>query len=130
VLVMHRGRVTADGPRTFRVELAVTVESQAQGLMFRRSLAEDAGMLFVFDPPQAISMWMENTFIPLDMLFIAGDGRIVRIAERTTPLSRERITAGQPVRAVLEINAGTAERFGIREGDLVRHPALGVPEVR
>ena len=116
---------TADGARhRFEVELALSREQQARGLMYRRSLAENAGMLFVYGKEWPVSMWMKNTLIPLDMLFIRRDGRIVRIAERTVPRSLETISSGQLVAAVLEVNGGTAARLGIQLGDRVLHPAF------
>ncbi len=118
--------VTADGARhRFQVELALRGEQRAQGLMYRRRLAEDAGMLFIYDKEWPVSMWMKNTLIPLDMLFIAGDGRIVKIVERTVPHSLETISSGRAVAAVLEVNGGTAARLGIRPGDRVLHRAFG-----
>ena len=116
-----------DGARRhrFSVEVARTPREQSQGLMFRRRMAADAGMLFVYDPPRPVSMWMRNTYIPLDMIFIAPDGRISRVVERTVPLSEENIPSGSPVRAVLELNAGTAARLGIKPGATVLAPALG-----
>jgi uncharacterized membrane protein (UPF0127 family) len=118
--------VSAAGPsHTFAVELAVSQEQLEQGLMFRRSLAADAGMLFDFGRVEPVSMWMKNTLIPLDMIFIAADGRIVDIAERTVPGSLAVIAARQPVRAVLEVNGGTAARLGLQAGDRVRHPIFG-----
>lgn len=108
----------------FAVEVARSAEAQARGLMFRRRLAADAGMLFLYDPPHPIVMWMRNTYIPLDMIFFAGDGRITRIVERAVPLSEVRITSGGAVRGVLEVNAGTAARLGIAIGDFLRHPAV------
>lgn len=106
----------------FTVELAVTSEEQAQGLMYRRKLAADAGMLFPFAPDQEAAFWMKNTYIPLDMLFVAADGRIVNIAERTVPLSLTALYSEGPVRAVLELNGGTSARLGIHPGDRVIHP--------
>ena len=116
---------TADGgEHRFTVELASTPEERAQGLMFRKALAPDAGMLFDFKELGPVAMWMKNTVIPLDMLFIGRDGRIVRIAERTVPLSLTPIPSGEPVLAVLELNSGTAARLGVRPGDRVVHPIL------
>ncbi len=106
----------------FRVEMAVTPEQHAQGLMWRRKLAADAGMLFDYGQVQLTMMWMKNTYIPLDMLFIAGDGTIVNIARNTEPLSLKAIPSAGPVRGVLEVPAGTVERLGIKAGDRVRHP--------
>lgn len=116
---------TSDGNRhVFNIELAVTPEQRAQGLMHRESLAEDWGMLFLHRRDQVLSMWMRNTLIPLDMLFIDRRGRIVRIAERTTPLSERAITSGRPARAVLEVPGGTVERLGIAKGDRVIYSAF------
>ena len=117
---------TEDGSRhRFEVELALDNEQRAQGLMYRRDLADGAGMLFVYGREWPVSMWMRNTFIPLDMLFIAGDGRIARIVERTVPQSLETISSGRPVTAVLEVNGGTVARLGIRPGDRVLYRAFG-----
>jgi uncharacterized membrane protein (UPF0127 family) len=90
--------------------------------MFRRHMPEGQGMLFDFQREQPTSFWMKNTYIPLDMIFIRGDGRILRIAENTVPLSEALVTSGGPVRAVLEVNAGTARKLGIAPGDRVAHP--------
>lgn len=115
--------VSDNGRHVFTVELAVTPEQRAQGLMYRRSMAPDAGMLFDFGRhPTRASMWMKNTFIPLDMLFIKTDGEIESVAARTVPHSLESISSAGPVRAVLELNGGTAARLGIRPGDRVEHP--------
>ena len=115
---------TASGVRAFVVEVAKTPEEQGRGLMYRREMAPNAGMLFVYPSGGRITMWMKNTYIPLDMVFIGADGRITHIAERTVPLSNELIGSNGPVRAVLELNAGTASRLGIEVGDRVRHPAF------
>ncbi len=115
----------ADGTeREFDIELALTPEQQAQGLMYRPSLAADAGMLFLYRPARQVTMWMKNTVIPLDMLFIAEDGEIVKIVERTVPFSLTNISSDRPVRGVLEINGGTADRLEIRPGDRIVHPAF------
>jgi hypothetical protein len=106
---------------TFEVELAVTADQQRKGLMFRRQMSANAGMLFLYDNGSRVTMWMSNTYIPLDMLFIDADGRITHIVERTVPLSTELIGSNGPVRAVLELNGGTANRLGIAVGDQVRH---------
>ena len=120
------GIETADGARyEFSVELARTTEQMAQGLMFRTQLAPYAGMLFDLDPPRRVSMWMKNTLIPLDMLFIEANGRIAAIATDTTPRSLELIDPGKAVRAVLELPAGTAARLGIAAGDVVRYGWFG-----
>ncbi len=108
----------------FTVEMATTPKQQAQGLMFRRDMAADAGMLFIYRPVRVVSMWMRNTVIPLDMLFIGEDGRIEKIVERTVPMSLSTITSDRPVRAVLELNSGTAARLGVEPGDRVLHEAF------
>lgn len=106
----------------FRVELAETPAQHARGLMFRADLAPDEGMLFDYGAPRHVSMWMKNTLVPLDMLFIAADGEIVRIARWTTPLSLEPVPSLAPVAGVLELRGGTADRLGLRAGDRAVHP--------
>ena len=117
------------GGRThdFRVEVARTRREQTQGLMFRRHLDADAGMLFVYRRAAPVAMWMKNTYLPLDILFIDRAGAIVEIAQRTMPLSTKNIPSKKPVTAVLEVNAGTVARLGIRIEDRVVSPALPVP---
>lgn len=117
--------VTAGGPHEFTVELATTPAQMEQGLMFRQSLAPDAGMLFDFKSPQTVMMWMKNTWIPLDMLFVDASGHIVNIHERAVPGSLATIGSAAPVRAVVELNGGTAARLGIRPGDEVKFPIFG-----
>ena len=116
---------TRSGAAVFRVEVVDTPEAMSRGLMWRTSLREDHGMLFVYDPPGHASFWMKNTLIPLDMVFIAVDGRVHRIAYNARPLSLESIPSGIPVRAVLEIAAGVADKLGVRPGDRVHHPDVG-----
>src|SRR5512134_3375920 len=110
------------GVHTFAVELALTPEQQAQGLMYRKELPEGQGMLFDFKREQEATFWMKNTYVPLDMIFIRADGRIHRIATNTTPLSEALVSSGGPVRAVLEVVAGTTKKLGIAAGDRVAHP--------
>ena len=112
---------TKTGVHAFTVEIADNDADRAKGLMFRKELPEGRGMLFDFHREQEVSFWMENTYIPLDMIFIRGDGRILRIAENTEPLSTRLIPSGGPVRAVLEVIGGTARRLGIAPGDRVGH---------
>ena len=114
--------VTASGRHDFQIELADNDASRGQGLMYRRSLAHDRGMLFDFKRVEPVAMWMQNTYVPLDMFFIRPDGTIARIAQNTEPLSTRTIPSGEPVLAVLELVAGSAARLGIRPGDRVEHP--------
>lgn len=116
---------SANGRHEFQVERARTAEEQAQGLMFRRSMAAQHGMLFDMVPPRVATFWMKNTFIPLDMIFIGTDGRIRNIAERTIPETTSTYSSDGPVGAVLELNGGTSARLGIKPGDLVRHSLFG-----
>jgi uncharacterized membrane protein (UPF0127 family) len=117
----------ADAQFEFRVELAVSPAQRSQGLMFRESLEEDRGMLFDFGKPQLASMWMRNTYVPLDMLFIDMHGRITQIAANTRPLSDAVIASREPVRAVLELRGGVSAKLGIKPGDLVIHPLFTEP---
>ncbi|HEY4983167.1 MAG TPA: DUF192 domain-containing protein [Pseudolabrys sp.] len=110
------------GVHAFSVEMAVNDAERAKGLMYRKELPEGRGMLFDFQREQEVSFWMQNTYISLDMLFIRGDGRILRIAENTEPLSTRIISSGGPVRAVLEVIGGTARKLGLAPGDRVAHP--------
>ena len=116
--------MTSDGTVSFSVELALTPEDRASGLMFRRSMAADHGMLFRFERSRPVMMWMKNTPLPLDMLFIDDAGVVIRIAENTTPYSETIVASVGPVRYVLELNAGTAARKGIAAGDVVRHRVI------
>src|SRR5215475_13220616 len=112
------------GVHVFSVELAVTDEERERGLMFRRSVPEFTGMLFDFKRDQEVTMWMKNTYVSLDMIFIQSDGRIRRIAENTETESLKIIPSGGPVRAVLEVAAGTARKLGIESGDRIASPIL------
>jgi len=116
---------TADERHRFTLEIAKTEQQVRQGLMFRDKLADDAGMLFDYDPPQHVAMWMKNTLIPLDMLFVDEHGVIGRIAAWTTPLSLESIPSGGRVRAVIELRGGITDQLGIKPGDKVVHPIFG-----
>lgn len=116
---------TETGEYPYTVELATTDIERARGLMFRRVLPETHGMLFVYDQPREIGMWMRNTYIPLDMVFIDARSRVHRIETHTEPFSTTLIPSEGPVAAVLELNAGETEKIGLRPGDEVIHPALG-----
>jgi uncharacterized membrane protein (UPF0127 family) len=114
--------VTKSGVQVFSVELATTEEEKTTGLMYRKELPDGKGMLFDFSPAQEISMWMKNTYISLDMIFIRPDGRILRIAENTEPLSTKIIPSRGLAKGVLEVIAGTAKKYGIEPGDRIAHP--------
>jgi uncharacterized protein len=114
--------ITKSGVQVFSVELATTEDEKTTGLMYRKELPEGKGMLFDFSPAQDVSMWMKNTYISLDMIFIRPDGRILRIAESTEPMSTKIIPSGGLAKGVLEVIAGTAKKYGIEPGDRVAHP--------
>ena len=115
--------IATDGDATmFTVEIADTDASRERGLMFRQRLPEDRGMLFDFGEPRPVSMWMKNTYIPLDMIFISRAGKVISIARDAEPMSETIIPSGGPAYAVLELNGGAAARIGLKVGDEVRHP--------
>lgn len=114
--------VTATGQHSVSVEVARGPEAQSLGLMFRTELADGHGMLFPHEVQREAAMWMKNTYIPLDMVFIKSDGRVHRIHRNAKPHSTELIASGGPVAAVLELPAGAADRYGLKAGDRVRHP--------
>jgi len=116
--------VTATGTHAFGVEVARTERERARGLMFRRSLPQDHGMLFLFESERPISMWMKNTYVSLDMVFVSRDGRVKSIARGAIPLSEAIIPSGGPVYAVIELAAGSADAIGLSVGDQVRHPGF------
>jgi len=113
---------SSSGQHHFTTEVARTPEEQAQGLMFRNSVAPDRGMIFPYEPPVQVSFWMKNTLVPLDMVFIGPDGKIGRIAANTVPMSLDPVPSIDPVSAVLEIAGGRAAELGIKEGDKVSWP--------
>lgn len=115
---------TANGPRTFMVEVARTERQKALGLMFRTRVPEGTGMLFPYSRPQIITMWMRNTYVSLDMIFIGANQKIVRIAEATEPMSEEIVSSERPAVAVLEIAAGQARQLGIKPGQAVVSASL------
>lgn len=117
-------RANGAARHAFRVWVADTSERQMQGLMFVRDLPADEGMLFVHERPRVANMWMKNTFVPLDMLFVDARGRIVTIIENTTPHSLDTLSSGRPVLGVLELRGGEVARRGIRTGDRVVHAAF------
>lgn len=114
--------IVSGGTRhAFHVEVMRTPDQRAKGLMYRNYLPPDRGMLFDFGGSEPVAMWMQNTYIPLDMLFIRADGTVARIAENTEPLSTRTIPSGEPVLSVLEINGGVSRQLGIKPGDKVEH---------
>ena len=108
--------------REIKVELAITADQQQKGLMFRTKLEKNHGMLFVHKKPHVVKMWMKNTFIPLDMIFIAQNGNVVKIVEQAKPMSTRVISSFVKVIAVLELAGGSAKRLGISLGDKVKYP--------
>lgn len=114
---------TASSQFRFEVEIADDPSERAQGLMFRESMADNAGMLFLYPAPQQVQFWMKNTPMSLDIVFVRVDGTIARIAARTTPFSEEMILSGESVIAVLEVKGGMMQQLGVRIGDRLRHPA-------
>ena len=115
---------TGSGPHRFEIEVATTDQERALGLMYRRHLPPDAGMLFLYDTPQAAAMWMKNTPLPLDIIFIDAAGRVHRIERSTEPFSTAPISSEGDVVGVLELNAGRADAIGLKPGDRVRYPGL------
>lgn len=116
--------VTASGPHPFKVEIARTTEQRAKGLMCRRTMARDQGMLFTFEGETPIYMWMKNTYLPLDMVFVSRAGVVTAITEHTKPFSLDLISSGSPAYAVIELNAGVAGELGIAEGSRIEHPVF------
>jgi uncharacterized protein len=116
--------VTATGKLRITVEVADSESERSTGLMFRRSLGDDEGMIFIYPRDEPISMWMKNTYISLDMIFVRGDGTIHRIASDTEPFSEQTVSSGGDARAVIEMKAGSAKRLGLKPGDKVEHPAF------
>src|ERR1700738_495540 len=114
--------VPKSGVQVFSVEMATTEQEKETGLMYRKELADGKGMLFDFSPEQEVSMWMKNTYVSLDMIFIRADGRILRIAENTEPMSTKIISSQGPAKGGLEVVAGTGKKYGMEPGDHVGHP--------
>ncbi|MDO7834442.1 DUF192 domain-containing protein [Sphingobium sp. HBC34] len=121
---------TAKGVHRFDVEVAATPQEQEKGLMFRKDLPADGGMLFPMEPPRTASFWMKDTLIPLDMLFIHTDGTIAFLKSNAQPYSRIPVSAGVPVAAVLELRGGRAADLGIAEGDMVNWGGCAVPAAK
>jgi uncharacterized membrane protein (UPF0127 family) len=117
--------VTATGTHNFSVEVMRAQPQLEKGLMFRKSMPEDHGMLFDFQREQSVMMWMKNTLIPLDMIFIAKTGRVVGIIANAKPMSEQILTVLEPTDAVLELNGGIAAKIGAKVGDRVHHPIFG-----
>lgn len=113
---------TDSGAVSFKLELAVTPDQTARGLMFRRSMPKQQGMLFFFGEERLVQMWMKNTYIPLDMVFLNSAGRIVHVHKGAVPHSLDVISSQVPARFVLEVNAGEAQQFGLKPGQQASHP--------
>jgi uncharacterized membrane protein (UPF0127 family) len=116
--------VTATGAHRFEIEMARTEREREVGLMYRRSMPRDHGMLFTFPSEQPVSMWMKNTYIPLDMVFVSRKGRVTNLARNAVPMSETIIPSGPPAFAVIELNAGAARAIRLDVGDQVRHPSF------
>ena len=116
---------TTKGRTAFQAEIADTAQERSQGLMFRQSMPQGHAMLFDFGKPRAVAMWMKNTRISLDMIFADNRGKVIAVAEDTVPFSTDTISVNEPVRAVLEVNAGTARRIGLKPGGRLIHPLFG-----
>lgn len=114
---------TDDGPRQFTIEIADEDAERSAGLMFRTEMADDHGMLFVFEQERRVAFWMKNTPLPLDLLFVRADGTVAAVMQGE-PLSTAAISPDETVRFVLELKAGTAQKAGIGDGDVVRHPRI------
>lgn len=112
---------TASSQYRFEVEIADEATERAEGLMYRETLADNAGMLFIYPRPQAVEFWMKNTPLSLDIVYVRADGTIARIAENTVPMSEELIPSGEPIKAVLEVKAGTMRALGVAAGDRLRN---------
>ena len=119
---------TGLGTFTFKIEVADEEQERTIGLMFRTEMPINHGMLFDFGATGPIAMWMQNTVLPLDMIFIEPDGKVLRIEHNTTPFSREVISSGGPVSHVLEVNAGVAKQIGLKVGDRILHPDFGTSD--
>jgi uncharacterized protein len=119
---------TDDGATMFTTEIADTEELRERGLMFRHKLPPDHAMLFDFGQPRPVSMWMKNTYIPLDMVFIRKDGSVAAIAENTVPFSEDIVGVQEPVQGVMELAAGTAKRIGLSRDSKVYHRIFATPE--
>lgn len=116
---------TADGDKSFSIEIAAGVDERARGLMFRKSMDDDHGMLFVFDVTKPLGFWMQNTPMPLDLLFVGEDGRVIATLPGE-PLSEALISPGMehPARFVLELKRGIGAKNGIKNGDRLSHPSI------
>ncbi len=112
---------TASGEKSFGLEIADTDQKRSAGLMYRKDFPADRAMIFVFGEERPVMMWMANTPLPLDMLFVRNDGSIARVAENTMPFSKDIVASGEPVAFVIEVNAGIAAKLGIKAGYTVKH---------
>jgi uncharacterized protein len=116
---------TPAGARMLSVEIADTPALRERGLMFRHRLPDDRGMLFLYETSHRVGMWMKNTYIPLDMVFLRADGTVAEVKTGTVPQSLDVIESAEPVKAVLELSSGGARKLGLEPGTVVRHPFFG-----
>lgn len=116
--------MTATGAHEFSVWIAADAKSRERGLMYVRELPPDRGMLFLFEAPQELAFWMKNTYLPLDLVFIAEDGTVLNVAENTKPFSLDPIESDGEALAVLEVRGGTAKQIGLKAGDRLKLPGL------
>ena len=116
---------TASGPHRFKVEVMRTEPDRERGLMFRKTMARDHGMLFEYEAEQPVAFWMHNTYLPLDIVFIGKDGRVVHVARDAKPMDDSLIPSGSPALGVLELDAGTAKAIDLKDGDRVHHAMFG-----
>lgn len=117
-------KTKSNGDVRFNVEVAQTPAELQKGLMHRTEMSNNNGMIFIFDPIRPVQMWMKNTKLSLDMIFVAGNGKIIKIKEKAVPMSTDRISCKEPVRAVIELNGGQVSRHNIKVGDLVNHKSF------
>ena len=116
---------TASGPHRFKVEVMHTEPERERGLMFRKTMARDHGMLFEYQGAQPVTFWMHDTYLPLDLIFIGRDGRVVNVARDAKPMDDSLIPSAGPVLGVLELDAGTAEAIDLKAGDRIHHKMFG-----
>ncbi len=116
---------TASGPHRFKVEVMRTEPERERGLMYRKTMPRDHGMLFEYQAEQPVAFWMHNTYLPLDLIFIGKDGRVVNVARDAKPMDDSLIPSAGPALGVLELDAGSAKAIDLKAGDVVHHKMFG-----